>query len=63
MLVVMGIEIRGHGRPEWIRLAVLCHIDLQNSTEADFQLDVPILVEIVVPYVLYDRICKVEISD
>lgn len=53
MLMVMRIDVGSDSRPVLVRLAVLRDVDLEDSSKADLQLDGPILVEMVVPYVFY----------
>ena len=51
VLVVVSVDVGCDGCPVWIRFAVLERVDLQNAAEADFELDISILVEIIIPNV------------
>jgi hypothetical protein len=55
MLVVVRVYIGCDGRPVLAGIVVCADVDLQDTSEADFQLNGAILIEVVIP----DVLCRV----
>lgn len=49
MLMVLCVDVFRDSRSEGIGFAILGNVDLQDTSEAYFELDAAILVEIIVP--------------
>ena len=52
VLMIMGIEIRCNSSAEGIRFVSICIINLQNTSETNFEFDITILIKIVIPNIL-----------
>lgn len=56
MLVIMSVDIRGHGCTIGIRLAVFRDVNLENPGKTDLELYTAVLVEMVVPDIFYTEV-------
>lgn len=56
MLVIMGIDARGNGCCVRSWFVGTSNVDLQNSSKANLNLNIAILVEVVIPDIFYVKV-------